>query len=158
MGADGSSSGLSKNEYGTEFYALDKSGMVKLVAGQEGVIEGRKAPVESMIGNRVYAYVNGKNNLSEINFMGDNGKFLKQLGVSHNHMTKKERRIKKKILSNKPKRGKMGKSRKSDVERNAHMHTTLDHKKGKTRQKLSAKERRVLYESASMAKRKGVSV
>lgn len=66
MGADGSSSGLSKVPYGDSHYSVDVSGNTKLVKGRDGVKEGRKAPVESMIGNRVYAYANKKDILKEI--------------------------------------------------------------------------------------------
>ena len=163
MGADGSSSGLSKVPYGDSHYSVDVSGNTKLVKGRDGVKEGRKAPVESMIGNRVYAYANKKDILKEINVMGQDGLFQKQIGGGHKHFLTKEELKKyekrqRKIAQNNPKRGKIGKSKKSEVEQNAHVHSTINHKNQSARYKLSTKERRILYESASLARRNGVKI
>ena len=162
-GGRGSASGKSKIPYGETYDTLDASGRIKLVKGKDGVVEGRKAPVESMIPNRVYAYINDKETFKVVNIMDSNGLFQKQIGAEQIHfITDKEKRQyknrKKSIMQNKPKSGKMGKSKKSVLENNIHVHTTLDHSKSRARYKLSSKERRIAYESIELARKKGVAI
>lgn len=140
---------------------LDSNGDLELIRGKKG--DSRKAPTESPLPNKVYAYANTSNVLKSIVFMNDEGEFLKQIGgdVQHykNKTQKREyKKLKKAIKTNNPKKGRMGKSKKSELEKNIHIHLGIDHKKSDVRHKLSAKERRLVYESIDMARKKGVAI
>ena len=143
------------------YHFLGSNGDLELIKGKKG--DSRKAPTESPLPNKVYAYANTNNVLKAIVFTNDNGEFQKQIGGDIQHFKNKKQKkeytkLQKAIKTNNPKKGRMGKSIKSEIEKNIHIHLGIDHKKSKVRHKLSAKERRLVYESVDMARKKGVAI
>lgn len=84
MGGRGASSGISEkgHKYGTDYKTLLKDGNVKFV---KKTSNNSETLMETMTKNRVYAYVNNKNEVASIIYFDKNNKRSKQIDLTHKH-------------------------------------------------------------------------
>lgn len=80
MGGRGASSGISENgkPYGSEYTTIAQFGNVKVIRTNDG---GAKAPMETMIQERIYATVDKFNDIKYITFHDADGERVKQIDV-----------------------------------------------------------------------------
>lgn len=85
MGGRGASSGVSASgkKYGTEYHTVLELGNIKFVKKNEG---STTSPMETMTQRRIYVTVNKQDELKSITYYDKNGRRIKQIDLTHDHI------------------------------------------------------------------------